>query len=150
MALAHFQKALEITEPEDFEYKYDLQSAFFHLKIFPGHQKFLGAKFCNKNGKEEYFVFKHLPFGLASAVHAITKIFKPINAYLSRNGVRHTIFIDDGRVLSKSKAEADKAFSFTMAVLQKAGWQIEQSKTDQIGASSTLQEYLGFQINTQT
>ena len=62
-----------------------------------------------------------MPFGLASAVHTMTKLFKPITAYLGSKGIRHTIFIDNGRVLARSESDARDSYKVTMNVLEKAG-----------------------------
>ena len=146
--LDHLQIALENTRQGDFQAKYDLKSAYFHIKIFPGHTKFLGAKFVNKAGKIVYFEFLFLPFGLSSAVRCMTKLFKPIKAYLSGKGIRHTIFIDDGRVVSPTADQSKKDFQFTLQTLRKAGWMIEQTKTNKVDGGAQTAEYLGFIIDT--
>jgi hypothetical protein len=146
--LDHLQIALENTRQGDFQAKYDLKSAYFHIKIFPGHTKFLGAKFVNKTGKVTYFEFLFLPFGLSSAVRCMTKLFKPIKAYLSEKGIRHTIFIDDGRVVSQTAEQSKEDFKFTLQTLRRAGWVIEQLKTDKIDGGAQTAEYLGFVIDT--
>ena len=147
--LAHLQRALEITRPNDFQVKYDLKSAYHHIKIHKEHVNYLGAAFEDENGKKVYFVFQFLPFGLSSAVHCITKLFKPINAYLHGNGIRHSIYIDDGRILAETEAEAEDNRKFTYAVLEKAGWIRETKKSDAEGQASQVKEYLGFQIDTK-
>ena len=86
VTLSHLQKALEITRKGDYQVVYDLKSAYHHIKICKEQVKFLGASFDNEKGEKIYFVFLYLPFGLGSAVHCITKIFKPINAYLHSLG----------------------------------------------------------------
>ena len=149
VALAHLQRALEATEEGDWQAKYDLQSAYFHIRISEKHWKYLGAKFTDEAGRNQYFVFCHMPFGLATAVHLITKLFKPINAYLGQKGIRHTIFIDDGRVLAQSKQELDKHFEIVRQVVMNAGWIMEESKTDGRDGVSQIKEYLGFIIDTQ-
>jgi hypothetical protein len=149
VTLSHLQAALEITEEGDFQCKYDLQSAYFHIKIHNEHVKYLGASFTNENGAKIYFVFLYMPFGLASAVHAITKLFKPIIAHLGSKGIRHTIFIDDGRTVSETKEKSREDFSITLEVIKKAGWIIEATKTDSVNDGSKSKEYLGFLINTE-
>ncbi len=146
--LDHLQIALENTCQGDFQAKYDLKSAYFHIKIFPGHTKLLGAKYINKEGKVVYFEFLFLPFGLSTAVRCITKLFKPIKAFLSEKGIRHTIFIDDGRVVAPTKEQLKKDFETTLQTLKKAGWIIEQSKTDKVDGGAQIKEYLGFVIDT--
>jgi hypothetical protein len=90
-----------------------------------------------------------MPFGLATAVHVITKLFKPVQAYFSRQRIRHTIFIDDGRMLAETAEESAQKFQVVRQTLQKAGWQIEESKSDAVGGGTKIKEYLGFVINTE-
>jgi hypothetical protein len=149
VSLAHLQVALEITRENDLQTKYDLTSAYFHIKIFPPHTKFLGAKFTDDCGKTKYFVFRYMPFGLATAVHVITKLFKPVQAYFARQGIRHTIFIDDGRMLAETAEESTQKYQVVRQTLRKAGWQIEESKSDPAGPGTKIKEYLGFIINTE-
>ena len=90
VTLAHFQGALEITREYDFEVTYDLKSAYHHIKIHPSQTKYLGAAIKRPDGTIQYFVFLFLLFGLSSAVHCITKLFKPINAYIHEKGIKGT------------------------------------------------------------
>jgi hypothetical protein len=119
--LDHLQVALECTRTGDLQAKYDLKSAYFHIKIFPGHSKYLGAKFLNELGEPVYFEFLYMPFGLATAIHCMTKNFKPIKAYLSGHGIRHTIFIDDGCVVSETADKSARDFAFSLETLEKSG-----------------------------
>ena len=147
--LAHFHRALEITKQNDFQIKYDLKSAFHHIKIHQAQIDLLGAAFTNEKGEKIYLRFLYLPFGLSTAVHVITKLFKPINAYLHFKGIRHTIYIDDGRGLAETEEKAEKYRQFIYLILQKAGWTLENQKSDQQGQASRIKEYLGFIIDTE-
>jgi len=148
--LAHLQSALEITEKGDWQAVYDLSNAFFHIRICPDHQKFLGACFQDKDGSKHYFQFKVLPFGVATAVHAITKIFKPIQSYLGKQGIRHSIYIDDGRVVAESAEKARRDYTTVTTVLKKAGWQMAAAKSDTPETVAQEKTYLGFVINTKS
>jgi len=149
VSLSHLQNALELTEKGDLQCKYDLKSAYFHIKIHEHHVKYLGAKFMDEKGEPVYFCFLFMPFGLSSAVRCMTKLFKPIVAYLSSVGIRHTIFIDDGRSLSRTKEDSQREFQTTLDIISKAGWIIEISKTVPIDGGSTVMEYLGFIIDSE-
>jgi len=149
VTLAHFQRALEITRTGDWQTKYDLKSAFFHIKIRENQIKFLGAAYENESGETIYFKFLYLPFGLGSAVHCITKMFKPVNAYLHKIGIRHSIYIDDGRSLAETKEQAIEDFDKIFLTLEKAGWVIEREKSDNKEDIDQVKEYLGFIIDTR-
>ncbi len=146
--LSHLEKALEMTQPGDFQVVYDLSSAYYHIKIMEEQRKFLGAKFVDENGKTVYVRYKVLPFGLASAVHAITKIFKPITSYLNIKGLRASIYIDDGRIVSSSRKQAELDRIFTYTVVTKAGWAIAALKSDARDQASQKKKYLGFWIDS--
>jgi len=111
--LAHLQTALEITEKGDWQAKYDLTNAYFHIKICQEHRKFLGASFDKEDGSRKYFQFKVLPFGLATAVHVMTKMTKPLQAFVNKKGIRHSIYIDDGRVVAETKEKAQASPGYT-------------------------------------
>jgi len=115
--LAHLMKALEITEKGDWQAVLDLEKAYFHVKIAEEHIKFLGFKH-SVDGREQIFAFKFLPFGLASAVHCITKLFKPIVAKLHSKGIRYSQYIDDGRVVAPSKEKCQNHLRAVYDLLQ--------------------------------
>ena len=148
--LSHLEKALEMTEPNDYQVVYDLTSAYYHIQIREDQRKFLGAAFTDDTGKVIYVQYRVLPFGLASAVHAITKIFKPITSYLNTKGLRASIYIDDGRIVSNSREKAEQDRVFTYNVLTQAGWAIAKLKSDASFQASQKKKYLGFLINSST
>jgi len=150
VTLSHLQRALEITKSQDFQIIYDLKAAYHHIKIHSSHTKYLGASFKKPDGGDQYFFFLYIPFGLATAVHCITKLFKPINAYLHEKGVRHTIYLDDGRIVAETKVKAEEQRVLVYGVLEKAGWFIEIEKSDKKGDADRSKEYLGFIVDTIT
>jgi len=97
-----------------------------------------------------YFQYTHLPFGLNSAVHAITKIWKPVSQYLTSQGLRNSIYIDDGRVLVEDPEEVENARLLTYKTVASAGWSIEKEKSDKKGEAGKIKKYLGFLINSET
>ena len=147
--LSHLGVALETSLEGDFQLKYDLKSAFHHIKMHKNHVQYLGAAYQDEKGATVYFIFLYLPFGAASAVHCITKMLKPVVAHLAQKGIRHTIFIDDGRVSASSLEMVRQHFTYTISVLCKAGWQISWAKTDNLQEASFRKEYLGFIIDTE-
>ena len=79
----------------------------------------------------------------------MTKLFKPINAFCGAKGIRHTIFIDDGRLLAKTKEQSREEFAIVKQTLRNAGWQLETRKMDKDNKGNTQKEYLGFEIDSQ-
>ena len=150
VTLAHLQRALELTRDQDYQVTYDLKSAYHHIKIHPDQTKYLGAAITNPNGEKRYFVFLFLPFGISSAVHCITKLIKPINAFFHERGIRHSIYLDDGRITAESKNEAEEQRVVVYYTLEQSGWIIEMKKSDGVGDASQCKGYLGFIIDTAT
>jgi hypothetical protein len=146
--LAHLQAALEITREGDFQYKYDLANAYFHIKIRPDHRKYLGAKFQTKVGKQQYFIFNFMPFGLSAAVYVITKLMKPLQAFFNQSGIRHTIYIDDGRVVANTLEKARADYTLVRQVLTASGWRIAKNKSDEMQEGSQVKDYLGFVVDS--
>lgn len=100
--LSHMDKAIELTKENDLQLIFDLISAYYHIKIDSDQHRFLGAAFHNSDRSMVYIQYAHLPFGLASAVHVITELWKPMTRYLSSLGIRSSIYIDDGQIFFKN------------------------------------------------
>ncbi len=147
--LSHLEKALELTKKDDYQVIFDLTNAYYHIKINPKQTKYLGACFEDEQGQAIYIEYQVLPFGLASAVHAITKMFKPIVAYLTEKDVRMTIYIDDGRILAESQEKIEQARVETYNILTRAGWSIAKHKSDGQNEGAKTKKYLGFKIDTK-
>lgn len=146
--LSHLERALEMTIHNDFQSVFDLKSAYYNIKIREHQWNYLGAS-IDSDDKELFFVYKHLPFGLSSAVHAITKLWKPLVAYINQRGIRFSIYIDDGRILSETKEEAIHAMKFVYETITRAGWILEKNKSDSPGDISQIKKYLGFIIDSR-
>ena len=117
---------------------YDLKAAYHHILIHPSQVQYLGAKFTKPEGGDQYFVFLCLPFGLSSAVHCITKILKPINAYFHQKGIKHSIYLDDGRITAATKTAAYEDQECVYDTLEKSGWIIEVQKSDEKSDASRI------------
>ena len=150
VTLAHLQRALEITREGDFQVTYDLKAAYHHIRIHPSQTKYLGAAIKKPDGSRQFFVFLFLPFGLASAVHCITKLSKPLNAYIHERGIRHSLYLDDGRITAPTEKQAEEHRLIVYEALKKSGWILESQKSDHEGDASQIKEYLGFVIDTSS
>ena len=142
--------ALLLTEENDWQAVYDLTSAYHHIKIFEGHVQYLGAAFQREDGSTQYFVYNFLPFGISSAVHVMTKVTKPFSAFLSSQGIRHSIYLDDGRLCAHSKEQAAIDLAKVYAYLCQAGWVIATKKSDTVDTVSQRKKYLGFEIDSKS
>ena len=80
----------------DYFFTFDLKSGYHHIDIHPEHQKFLGFHWVFEDGTSRYFVFKVLPFGLASACYVFTKVLRPLIKRWRGKGIPSILFLDDG------------------------------------------------------
>ena len=78
-----------------------------------------------------------MPFGLASATKCLARMTKPICAHLAKQGIRHSLYIDDGKI-NEDKKHIARHFRYTLETLEQAGFVVAQEKTDsEESASST-------------
>ena len=57
---------------------FDLRHGYHHIPIAEEYQKYLGFSWTFPDGRTRFFVFLVLPFGLASACYAFTKLMRPL------------------------------------------------------------------------
>lgn len=69
---------------------------------------------------------------------------------MHENGIKLSIYIDDGRFLAKDLKQANCHRELVYDTLIKAGWQISHDKSDGPDGASTIKEYLGFVVDTQS
>jgi hypothetical protein len=145
--MATIQDALNGTRQGDFQLTFDLKSAFHHLALHPSYYELMGFK-INRDGKVRYFVFTVLVFGMKVSSQALGRMLKPLCTYLTQNGVPIVLYVDDGRVVGPTKAEAVRRFKFALDTLRQAGWQISIEKTFTPDQASTRVEFLGMEIDS--
>ena len=145
--LATLQKSFQLLEKGDFQATYDLSSAYHHIKIHPDHKKYLGFSIPGEGGPE-YYQFECMPFGLASATKCLARMTKPICALLAKNGIRHSLYIDDEKI-NAPKHLIKEHLQLTLDTLKQAGFVVASSKTDSADSVSTRKGYLGFVIDSQ-
>ena len=68
--------ALLLFEKGDMGFTFDLKSGYHHVDIHESCWQYLGFMWP-VDGVHTYFVFKVLPFGLSTACHFFTKLFRP-------------------------------------------------------------------------
>jgi len=146
--LAHLQKALLKLQKNQLLGVFDLKSCYFHVRLHPSLTKYFGVKF-SLEGVSTYMVYDYLPFGLNSAVHCITKLWKPIIAYLQQKGIPLSIYIDDGLFGAPDSIKWNEVRGIIWDTITKAGWTIEQDKSDNENQGSMTKHYLGFCVNTR-
>ena len=142
--LSHFPKAAEILYEGDYQVSLDLKSFYYHLMIYPPHQTYLGIAADMPDGSREFYHYTVLPFGLAPAAAIMTRLVKPILAYLASLGIRASIYLDDLKLNAPTKAIAWEQYQITRDVFRKAGFVISVEKSDEFSDISQQKLYLGF------
>ena len=112
--------AMLMFEKGDYVFKFDLKAGYHHVDIFELHQKYLGFAW-EVEGVRQYFVFTVLPFGLASACYAFTKLMRPMVKYWRGRGLRAIVYIDDGIAAVKGEGAAKRESELVRKDLLDAG-----------------------------
>ena len=112
--------AMLLFQKEDYLFSFDLKSGYHHVDIHRQHQKYLGFAWDMGEGPR-FYIFKVLPFGLATACYIFTKFLRPLVRYWRSQGLRAIVYLDDGIVAVSGKEAAQKASHSLRADLAKAG-----------------------------
>lgn len=123
--------------------KIDLKDAYFSIPVNAHHQPFLQILF-----EGQIFQFTCLPFGLASAPWAFTKVLKPVVSFLRGKGIKLIVYLDDFLIISSGKSQAEKDFLFTVELLEAVGFVINRAKSS--GVPSQSREFLGLVVDSRS
>ena len=102
----------------------DLKDAYLTVPIHPDHQPYLRFTVGEVN-----YQFTCLPFGLACAPWAFTKIMKAVVTLLRSWGIRVIIYIDNILIMSDSAVSAAQHFVVLTHILQCLGFIINAEKS---------------------
>ena len=106
---------------------FDLKSGY-HISIRDEDKQYLGFAWTFANWKTRYFQFAVLPFGLASACYAFTKLTKPLVKKWRKQAKRCTMYLDDGIQAAKSFELAQYHAEVMKCDLKKAGLTINENE----------------------
>ena len=106
--------------PGDWATSTDLKDAYFHILVHPRDRKWLRFVW-----KDKTYQFRSLPFGLAPAPWAFTKITRELCMHTRQAGIRLRVYLDDWMILGSSQAQC---LSHTDHIL---------SRCENLGFSST-------------
>ncbi len=134
-------------QQDDYGTVFDLENQFFHVKLAPEAYKFFGFAVPDKEGTERYYCFKVMVYGFAPAVAVVTRLVRPIQAYLHERGIKTCMFVDDNNVGGETQEETERAMNLALMVYRLAGWNIQWKKTT-TSAEQKIR-YLGVEVNTE-
>lgn len=112
---------------DKFMIKFDLKSGYHHVDIHSEFQKYLDFSW-EIDGKNRYFEFTVLPFGLSSAGYIFTKIVRVLVKYWRSLCIPVVVYLDDGWVCSDYNSCIETA-SFLRKTLECSGFQINIEKS---------------------
>ena len=102
----------------------DLCDAYFSIQIHPEFPKYLYFSW-----KNQYYVFRVLPFGLASTPRIFTKLQKPVFTWLRHQGIRCYYYIDDSLCMNQDFDCFQKDTKIITDTLDQLGFTINQEKS---------------------
>ena len=114
--------ALEMAEVGDYMVSFDLKSGYHHIDIHPDCWQYLGFSWSH-GGKLKCYVFKVLPFGLATAYFVFTKLMHQFIKRWRGMGIRVVVYIDDGLAFGRTYMyeEAQRVAAIVQGDLENAG-----------------------------
>ncbi|KXZ45987.1 hypothetical protein GPECTOR_48g419 [Gonium pectorale] len=121
----------------------DLKSGYHHVDIDSDYWEYLG--FCWKG---VYYVFTQLPFGLAPACWAFTKLMREVMRPWRKQGWRCTGYIDDQCHADQNSDSLAARRERILNQLDKLGFIVNKDKS-MLGAPQHRVRYLGMLIDTQ-
>ena len=127
-----------LARPGDLMFSIDLQDGYWQLQMHPDAYTYLGFEW-----EGEYYVFKVLPFGLATAPWAFSKAMREVCDHLRSEGSRMLNYLDDflflaGRVASQALQWRERV----LGVFRAAGLAVNVAKS-QLQPGTGI-EHLGY------
>ena len=113
--------ALQYANVNDYMFSFDLKSGYHHIDIHNDYHKYLGFSWFFE-GKERFFYFTVLPFGLATAGHIFTKTVRCLVKHWRQAGLKIVVYLDDGLSFSDTLEQAIKQSERVKSDLRKAGF----------------------------
>lgn len=128
----------------EYFFTFDLKSGYHHVDIHPDCWGYLGFSW-GTGGDRKYFMFRVLPFGLASACYVFTELLRPIVKRWRSKGIRAIVYIDDGIVASRMEEQCLLDKEVVITDLERAGFvlNVQKSHLD----PHQLGRWLGFIID---
>ena len=120
----------------------DLKDAFLHIPIHKSFKKFLRFQWL-----ESLFEWQVLPFGLRCSPRVLTKVLRPVIAFIRDTwGILISIYMDDILIQGSSSSQALLSAQITALLLMVLGWSLNWKKSDFIPKQEVT--HLGFIWNS--
>ena len=120
----------------------DLKDAFLHIPINENFWKYLRFYWL-----DQLLEWRVLPFGLKCSPRVISKVLKPVMAFLRTTwGILITIYIDDLFIQGKTPMEVFIHAQVSALLLMVLGWSLNWKKSDFIPKQQAV--HLGFLLDS--
>jgi ribonuclease HI len=129
-------------EPNDYAFTMDLKSGYHHLDMHEDAWQYLGFQW-----EGQYYCFTQLPFGLAPACWAFTKLTRSVMTVFRQRGVRCTGYIDDSMYFNAERSALAETQVQVLTKHQELGFivNIPKSRLDILQHAP----YLGMEVDFQ-
>ena len=119
----------EMFEQNNYFFTFDLKSGYHHIAMHPASIKYLGFQWTFIDGRQAYFQFSVLPFGLTSAGYIFTEVLRPFVKKWRTHGIKSILYLDDGINGHISKEEAHRASIIIASDLNQSGFLLNTEKS---------------------
>ena len=120
----------------------DLKDAFLHVPIAKRFRKYLRFKW-----RKILYQWIVLPFGLRCSPRVLTKVLKPVMAFLrTKFGMLISIYLDDMLIQASSREKALLHGQIAALVLMVLGWSVNFKKSTFVPSQKVV--HLGFELDT--
>ncbi|XP_062409095.1 uncharacterized protein LOC134100063 [Sardina pilchardus] len=121
--------------------KLDLKRAYFHIGIYGPHRQFLRFYFEGRA-----LEFQTIPFGIATAPRAFSRVMQFVTAPLRERGLRIYGYIDDYLLCAQSARQAKEHTELFLRHLESLGFLINYQKSILIPTQTI--NFLGLTLNS--
>ena len=125
---------------------FDTEAMYHQIRLHDSVTDIFGFAVPNNSGGFDYFKYCHLPFGVSTAVHLVTKLMNPIKEFLHLLSLDISIYIDNSVHIARIFFRALIGIRFIIFVCRFAGWRIQWSKCQLVPSNSI--QYLGYILNS--
>ena len=129
-------KVLQLVEKGDWSITLDLSDAYFHLKIFKPHRKFLRFSY-----QGQAYQFRALSFGPTVAPRVFTKVTSVVAAHLRKQSIRLATYLDDWLVLNQILRMLWRDRFIVLSLLFRLGFIINKAKSSLVPSQNLT--YIG-------
>ncbi|CAC5371791.1 unnamed protein product [Mytilus coruscus] len=116
--------AVQYFQENDYLYKFDLKSGYFHLDICPQQHTYLGFSW-----EDKFYCFTVLAFGLSTDPYIFTKCIRPLVKCWRKNYITIVLYLDDGFGMNNDNNECIKDAEIVKQSLLNAGFLLNEEKS---------------------